>query len=149
MTENRAMTRAEQIRAERAARGSDVLNETTMRLSVRENALDRNAWAYRFVNDDGDRVYRMGLRGYEIAADRSGTVKANNAGMGSEVAVHAGSGSDEKPMRTVLMRIPKEIYDEDQRAKIRATDESEASLRGGAVPAASGEQMYGKGLTTG
>lgn len=137
-----AMSRAEQIRAERAQRGSDVLNDTVMRLSVREHALDRGAWSYRFVNDDGDRIYQMQSRGYEITSDRAGMTKADNAAMGSEVSAYAGIGDDGKPMKSVLMRIPKEIYDDDQRAKARAIDATEASLKSGAVPSAGGENTY-------
>jgi hypothetical protein len=40
------------------------------------------------------------------------------------------------------MRIPKEIYDDDQRSKARAIDEKEASLKSGQVAGAGKGEMY-------
>jgi hypothetical protein len=45
-------------------------------------------------------------------------------------------------LRQVLMRIPKEIYDDDQRSKARAIDEKEASLKSGQVAGAGKGEMY-------
>ncbi len=140
------MSRADEIRAMRKERGTEDLNGTRMRLSVRENALDRDAWEYRFVSDEGDRVFHMQERGWEITSDRASAVKKDNAGMGAEVSAYAGTQTDGKALKQILMRIPKEIYTHDQRAKERAIDGVEAGLKSGAVSGASQGEMYGDGL---
>jgi len=135
------MSRADEIRAQRAARGD--LSGSRMRLAVREDQLDRENWSYRWANDDGNRVSNLQADGWEIVADRAGAVKDDGAGMGAEVAQLAGTRKNGEAMRSVLMRIPREIKMDDDRAKARAIDAQEASLKSGAVPGA-GEGVYAK-----
>jgi hypothetical protein len=135
------MSRADEIRAQRAARGN--LGGSRMRLAVREEQLDRENWSYRWANDDGNRVSNLQSDGWEIVADRAGVVKDDGAGMGAEVAQLAGTKKTGEAMRSVLMRIPREIKMDDDRAKARAIDAQEASLKSGAVPGA-GEGVYAK-----
>ncbi len=135
------MSRADEIRKERAERGYDP-TAGRMRQSVNEAALDRKSWHYRFVNDEGDRVFQVKEMGYEIDTSRQGAVKKDgNAGMGSETAVYAGKTENGAAMKSVLMRIPKEIYDEDQAAKKRRIDETEVGIARGKVAEASPEDQ--------
>jgi hypothetical protein len=46
------------------------------------------------------------------------------------------------PLRTVLMRIPREIYEGDQRVKARAIDQKEAGLSAGNIPEAGADAKY-------
>jgi hypothetical protein len=140
------MSRADEIRAERKERGSDVLNGTRMRLSVNNNLKDP-AWEYRWVNQEGDRVFRLQEIGYEVVSDRNGEMK--KGGMGSDVSVYAGTMKDGSALKQVLMRIPREIYHEDQASKKRAIDETEAGIASGKVAGASHDdqsKIYG-GMT--
>ena len=79
------------------------------------------AYRYRFVNDRDDlnRHYRMKRLGWEVVVDKDvevGDDRAGRAGrIGSAVAVPVGGGTT-----GVLMRIPKEIFEED---KAQAEDE--------------------------
>ncbi len=121
------MSRADEIHEMRKERGGDVLDGTRMRLSVAANLKDPD-WEYRWVNQEGDRVMRLQEIGYEVVSDRNGKLKPGGAGMGSEVSAYAGTQKDGSAMKQVLMRIPKEIYHEDQRAKQRRINETEASI---------------------
>lgn len=96
-------------------------------LSLRDEDRDVN-FHYRVVNDVGDRVAVFKEKGYEVVDDP--TVKlgdyraATSKGEGTPVTAHVGAG-----MKGVLMRIPKEWYQEDQRMKQDYVDELEASTR--------------------
>ena len=71
---------------------------------------------YRIVNDSGDRIQNFKEAGYEpvLASDvRIGDKRVNSATPeGSLAQVSVGGGQ-----KALLMRIPKEWYDEDQAAK--------------------------------
>lgn len=83
---------------------------------------------YRIVNDDGDRISTMEERGYEVVTDTSIKVGdrriANPTQQGSPVRVSVGGG-----VQGVLMRIPKEWYEEDQAAKAAQVNELEATTK--------------------
>jgi hypothetical protein len=135
------MSRADEIRAERKERGSEMLNGTRTRLP----AVKREpGWVYRHANQLGDRVYQLQSIGYEVVSDRSGKMKS--VGMGAEVSAYAGTNVDGSALKTVLMRIPEEIYHEDQASKQRAIDETEAGIARGNVAGASPDdqsKIYG------
>lgn len=83
---------------------------------------------YRIVNDVDDRVERLKIAGYDIAEEKVGVgdvgVENNNISLGSGARMHVGKG-----VKAVLMKIPKEIYQEDQRAKQREVDKKESSIK--------------------
>lgn len=85
-------------------------------------------FVYRIVNDDGDRVGQMEDIGYEVVCDSSVKVGdrrvANATQQGSPVRVSVGRG-----VQGVLMRIPKEFYDEDQAAKQNNLNELDAQMK--------------------
>lgn len=90
--------------------------------------LDPN-YVYRVVNDvdNGDRVSRFREIGYEVVADdkiKAGDKRVNQpTPEGSPITISVGGGT-----KGILMRIPKEWYEEDQAEKNRAIDESEAAI---------------------
>jgi hypothetical protein len=131
------MSRADEIRKERQERGSEALAGIRLRLPKPPK---KAGWHRRYVNDDADRIGRMLETGYTVASDRDGS-KSDKTGVGSEVSAFAGTQVNGAAMRAVLMEIPDEIYHEDQRAKIRAIDETEAGIRSGKVDGASPEDQ--------
>lgn len=140
------MTRAEEIRKERAERGSDALSGVRLRLP---KPPAREGWHRRYVNDDADRIGRMMEMGYTVASDPRGN-KADKTGVGSEISAFAGRQVSGAALRTVLMEIPMEIYQEDQSAKHRAIDETEKGIIAGRVDGAdAGDQAAFSRASTG
>ena len=93
---------------------------------------------YRIVNDTGDRVEQFKSAGYEIVSasdvkigDRRITAASAE---GSMAQVSVGGG-----VKGIVMRIPKEWYEEDQKAKQQAIAELEASTQADAL-----KGTYGK-----
>lgn len=86
------------------------------------------AFHYRIVNDVDDRIERLKIAGYSLAEEKVGIgdfgVENNNISLGSGARMHVGKG-----VKAVLMKIPKELYLEDQKAKQREVDRKEASIK--------------------
>lgn len=89
-------------------------------------------YEYRFVNDVKNRVAIFKQNGWEVApaADTQiGDVRVENpTSIGSAAAVPVGLVG-ENAGTAVLMRIPKEWYEEDQAAKAKAIEASEQSMK--------------------
>lgn len=83
---------------------------------------------YRWVINDPDRVAKFKDGWYEIVQDENlkvGDRKVDtSAGTSSVVETRAGAGR-----KFVLMRLPKELWEEDQREKQRQVDLSEAEMQ--------------------
>ncbi len=84
-------------------------------LEVNESDLDRGKFVYRWVNDKN--VQRKGQLGYEIA-----TID------GEQDRRHANFSKEAASTHTVLMRIPKEDYEEIQQYKKQVNDEQMESI---------------------
>lgn len=97
---------------------------------------------YRWVLDDPDRVAKFKEAWYE-PVERTEELKIGDrkvdtsAGTSSVVTTRAGGGR-----KYVLMRLPKELWEEDQKAKQRLIDESEAEMQREAK-----RGRYGDGIT--
>ena len=88
-------------------------------------------YEYRWVNDSeaGMRIERFKEGGWELVNKDAGTkvgdkVVDQGSIVGSVVTRYVGQGTT-----SVLMRIPKEWYDEDQAAKAALLDEQEDAMR--------------------
>ena len=87
------------------------------------------AYEYRVVNNIDDRVEDFLAAGYELVKN-DGTHKvgdkrvATPGSLDSNVEFSVGGGD-----KAILMRIKKEWYDEDQKAKQRGIDELESTIR--------------------
>ncbi len=87
-------------------------------------------YVYRMVNDVDDRIERFKRGGYEIVTSEheigmSTVERSTRTGkFGAAVTKQVGGG-----VTAVLMRIPKEFYDEDQAAKAAEVDKTEAAMR--------------------
>ncbi len=95
-------------------------------------------FVYRIVNDAGDRIAAFQDGGWEIvdaSTVRVGDKRVNNATPeGSKAQVSVGRGD-----KAFVMRIPKEMYVEDQQTKQTAIDELEKTMK----QTASGLADYG------
>jgi len=86
-------------------------------------------YKYRWVLNDPDRVAKFKEAWYEVVERtddlRVGDRKVDtSAGTSSIVETRAGMGRN-----YVLMRLPKELWEEDQRAKQKQVDDSEAEMQ--------------------
>lgn len=85
-------------------------------------------FVYRVVNDDGDRVSQFEDQGYEIVKDSNIKVGdrrvANPSQSGSPVEVSVGGGK-----KAFVMRIQKDLYEEDQQAKQDYVNETERGMK--------------------
>ena len=92
--------------------------------------VDNEMYEHRIVNDDGDRVKMFQARGWEIVQDTDDTITVGDRRLGvpsnegSPVVVSVGGGK-----RGVLMRIPREWFEEDQQAKQDELDKLDDALR--------------------
>ena len=88
-------------------------------------------FVYRIVNDSEGRVDQFLAGGYVIADDNAESEddrvqSASQMGSVKRMVVNRGRDADTK--HAVLMKIPRELYDEDQRAKQAQVDETAASF---------------------
>lgn len=86
-------------------------------------------FVYRVFNDveEGERLAAAQAAGYEfVQSDENigDTRVADSSKVGKNVSKHVGNG-----VRGYLMRIPKELYEEDQKAKQKAVDETENAMK--------------------
>jgi len=95
-------------------------------------------YEYRIINDSGDRVQEFLDAGYELVdADsvRVGDKRVNTAkAEGSIAQLSVGQGQ-----KAFVVRIKKEWYEEDQRAKMKKVDDLEAATKAKAL-----DGTYGK-----
>lgn len=83
-------------------------------------------YEYRFVTDKDGRVEQMQEYGWELAVgnENVGVSRLSvPSAEGSVKSVHVGNGD-----KAILMRIPKEYYEEDQRAKQILINEKENQI---------------------
>lgn len=134
------MSRAEQTKTERRRRNSNALGGGRQKLSI-SGELDTQNFSYRWVNDEGNRLHDLTTNDdWEVVSDRSGALKPGGSGVGSEVAQPVGVGGDGRQTRAVLLRKPKDYYNDDESAKQRRIDETESGLKAGAVPGSDGDK---------
>ena len=90
-------------------------------------------YKYRVVNDTGDRVLQLQEMGYEVVTDK--TVKVGDRRVavptaeGTPVKVSVGKDANGSPQYAYVMRIKKEYWDEDQKAKQEVIDETERQMK--------------------
>ncbi len=84
-------------------------------------------YVYRWVNDKDGRVQRLLERGYEVVNQdvEVGQAKVDRGTTVGTVVTKAVGGG----VTAVLMRIPREYYDEDQAYKAEQNDAMEAAMR--------------------
>ena len=94
---------------------------------------------YRIINDVGDRIAMFEDNGWEVVTDTEIKIGerriANPTSKGTVVSVSIGQG-----LTGVLMRIPKEYYEEDQKDKAASIAEMEKGIK----ERAKADSFYGK-----
>ena len=101
--------------------------------------LDEN-FHYHVINDKDGRLQRAQDGGYEFVESTEGLgdqMAAEASKMGKNVSKPVGHG-----VTGYLMRIPKELYDEDQKAKQREVAATEQTMKSN-----KSKEEYGPGLT--
>ena len=95
------------------------------------NVKDRDPqFEYRWVNDvdNGQRVEKFKLAGYEVVSNKpvvgDGALEDNTNKTSTVTEKFVGRNT-----KAILMRIPKDWYAEDQKAKQRRVDATEAGMR--------------------
>ena len=94
-------------------------------LAVRDQ--DPN-YSYRWVNDVDNRVDRFKAGGYEVVTAPNVRVGDKQVDSGSQLGSAVTKAVGGKIM-AILMRIPKEWFDEDQQAKMEEVDAKERAMR--------------------
>ena len=92
---------------------------------------------YRWVNHDPDRIQRFLDAAWEpVTQDVTVGDRKVDSSSGTSSVVERGVGAGKKAL---LMRVPKEFYDEDQKAKAVKLDEIETAMKQNAL-----KDRYGK-----
>lgn len=95
-------------------------------------------YVYRFVNDTGSRIANFQNAGYEFVQDESMLVGDSHVSDASDIGSSKRVTSNDGTV-SYLMRIKKEYYVEDQKAKLDRVAETERAMK----PDTS-QGMYGK-----
>jgi hypothetical protein len=121
------MTQEKIVKGQRAQRPQRASIKNKGRLVVGQKDPDKE---YRFVNDKDGRVDMFQNNGWEVVTDvQIGSRRANVASeLGSAASINVGLGD-----RAVLMAIPKEWYEEDQKAKQVVVDGTEQTIKENAL----------------
>lgn len=102
-------------------------------------------YVYRIVNDSSDRVQAFLDAGYELVdanSVRVGDKRVNSASPeGSKAQVNVGSGQ-----KAMVMRIKKELYEEDQAAKAAHVNQLEQTIKQKAAGADYGTVTISRGI---
>lgn len=100
----------------------------------------------RWCNDDGDRIMRMQVLGYEFVKRTEVAINQKltplNQDMGEYIAVYVGKNSDGGPMRAYLMKIPEDLFNKRQARQQRKDDQIEDAIRRGGIGNALSQHGY-------
>lgn len=119
MSQKEPIAKAPRQRPQRAPLG------TRQPLRVRDK--DPN-YEYRIVNDVDDRVLELQERGYEVVPKSAGNIGDKRVDVSTPDS-SAATRSVGNGIRGVLMRIPKDWYQEDQEAKQERVNASERTIK--------------------
>lgn len=127
--------RAEKVATQRRRRSNNL--GARQNLSIPGVKLDREAYAYRIINDDDkSRLHRMTVQDdWDICTKDGGGVTFENSTeteLGAAHSVVVGAKKDGSPQRAYLCRKPKELFDQDRAEKRRELDKIDDAIRGGA-----------------
>lgn len=124
-------TRAQTEKTQRRRkRGGTVI--TGVKLAVSEDALDRDKFEYRFINDTPGRIEAMTKHDdWDLVDDPNKAVKDDGTNEGAKVSVVVGKGEHGNAQRAYLARKPKAYYKEDQVGKSKSLDRTMAGIKQG------------------
>ena len=131
-------TKQEETQRNRKKRGGGALGK---RLGVPPALTDFNKFAYRWINDDGMRMYSLTEEDDWQLAPQDGE-KTETVDMGSAVKRVVGTKADGSPMYAYLCRKLRTYFDDDQKAKSAELDEQLEQLRRGNNKDGAGQSDY-------
>lgn len=114
--------------------------------------VDANAakqFVARWFNDTGDRLVRAKQAGYEFVNSKEvlgigdPDVDSGNTAVDSRVSRHVGLDANNQPVRAYLMKIDKDLYQEDQDAKEERNVRTDQQIKDGTAGGAGVENSYG------
>lgn len=121
--------RAAETRTRRRQRAAGSY-EGRIRLSVNEDLLDRENFAYRWVNDSHGRIDAFTKRDdWDVMTDPAIKEDANSEG--AQIRQLVGSKEDGSPLYAYLCKKPLEYHREDQARRAERVDELESSIKRG------------------
>lgn len=127
--------RSENTMEERRARMTNI-GEANKRLATGGLNLDNAKYSYRWVNDDGTRIYELTQNNVWDFVSNEGVSVGMDKGEG--VSIQVGVKPNGDPLVSYLMQKPIKYYDEDKAAKQVAVDEKMNQIRKGADGAGAG-----------
>lgn len=145
-TVNKMAPSAEAIEALRASRIT--FSGKEKKLDVHTTRLEEAGWHVHWFNDTNGRVERAMQAGYahvsrEEVALNPGLTPTNND-PGNNVRVAVGSDGNGEPLYAYLMKLPKELWDEDQARAQEQVDLIDAAIQGGVSDIAFSEDPAAK-----
>lgn len=96
----------------------------------------------RWINDYTGRIEQAIAGGYEHVYEKDLQGEAGNTDLGEKVSRIVGRNEDASPLRAFLMKIKEEWYQEDQRAKRKQLDETDAAIRRGKLNEQPDDRRY-------
>lgn len=96
-----------------------------------------DGFVYRWVNDEDDRLYRFERGGYDfVSHDASIGTRGVDTSSGTSTVISKNMG---KGVTAYLMRLPRELFDEDQKAKAKRIDAIEDTMKKALKDGSSGD----------
>lgn len=139
--ETKAGTETAEKAAEKMVAGAKPGRKERVPLGILRQKLkadQREGYSRRWINDKPGRLDDAVAAGYEFVKDPDNGLKIGEGndvsqigGVGSVVSRIVGQHEDGRPMKAYLMEVDKDLWDEDQAAKMQALDEKEASIQRG------------------
>lgn len=142
--------RAEETKRERRRKPGSTTHPG-IKLAVDEGKLDRATYQYRFVKDEGTRLQQLHAQDWDPVTEK---VKDDSNGLGTVNSTHGGSDEAGKPYNMILVRKPKDWFEDDQTEKQRPLDEMDKAIMQGvdhqknASLSLRGEGVYTPGTNT-
>ena len=124
--------RIEEMRLRRKLRGDMDVSGYSEKLSVPKEKKDPR-WTYRWVLDTANRVHDLTARDWEKAPPETTAGDSRDMGAGTVIERMGNSRTTPTPERVILMRKPREFYEEDEARKQSRIKEHEQGLRKGVV----------------
>jgi len=122
--------RIEEIRARRRERGSVDVSGFNQKLSVPEENKDPR-FAYRWALDSANRMHDLRAKDWEIAPAETTAGDLRDMGTGTVIERMGNVKTVPKPERHVLVRKPREFYEEDKaREQAKIKEHEKAIVRG-------------------
>ena len=127
--------RISEIRARRAERGPMDVSGLNQKLSVPDDKKDPR-FVYRWGLDVGNRVHDLKAKDWDVAPGETTAGDARDVGVGTVPERIGNVRTVDKPEKHILMRKPKEFYEEDKaREQAKIKEHEKAIVRGEAKDA--------------